>query len=255
MDRSEQREKQLKQLKTQCRTLLLLVPAVLRKCFPLPDGVQNFEDLPEYKEAVAKYQEFEAKDGVDYSCVLAYARELAGRYETTDKSMDDKAGSIITYLSGGTAIITFGALLSIKIDNTRTAILGLCALLSLIPFLCFTILAVRAALKVRRPQGAASLKEVPWAIEMAEHYKTKEQVELNLWLMYMPICTASLHRNECKAALVITAHRNYERALASLVFPVAVFIVSLALMIAFPSSAQQPTSSPYGPNQVAPSKP
>src|SRR5207249_4332507 len=95
----------------------------------------------DYKAALDFYRKFQQQEGVDYSGVLAYARDLYDRHDKTDKLLDEKADSIIKYLGGGSALVTFGALLSIKSDNTNSCILGLVVLVLLIPSL---VQAVRA---------------------------------------------------------------------------------------------------------------
>src|SRR5687768_10843568 len=91
-----ERERQFSQFKKNCRDFCMMIPTIWKKCFaPLANGVENFEGSPEYQAALAEYRQFEAKEDVDYSGVLTYARELADRYDKTDRALDDKADSII----------------------------------------------------------------------------------------------------------------------------------------------------------------
>src|SRR5579871_1263778 len=78
----------------------------------------------EYKAALEEYRGFQPQEGVDYAALIDYAKEQFERYEKTDRSLDEKANSIITYLGGGSAVITVGALLSVKTDTARGQLLG-----------------------------------------------------------------------------------------------------------------------------------
>src|SRR5580700_3974704 len=77
---------------------------------------EKIGDTKEYKDALAEYQKFKQSDDIDYDAVVTYARDLYASYEKTDRSHDDKADAIIRYLGGGSAIVTFGTLISIKSD-------------------------------------------------------------------------------------------------------------------------------------------
>lgn len=193
----------------------------------VPDD--DYEQSQDFKAALDFYRTFEQKDGVDYSGVIAYARELYDRYDRTDKTLDEKADSIIKYLGGGSALITFGALMSLRTENLWNTVLGIVALLCLLPSLACAILAVRKAIHVRRPRSSASLPDVKFACDMAEFPKTKENLDLNLWLIFHPICEAAYYRNLQKAKLVDSAHRLYLWAIGLLIVPVVGIVVCLAV--------------------------
>lgn len=187
----------------------------------------DYEQSEDYKSALNFYRDFEQKDGVDYSGIVDYARELYDRYDKTDKILDDKADSIIKYLGGGSALITFGALMSIKSENYWSSVFAIVALVSLLPSLVCALLAVRKAIHVRRPRSSASLPDVHFALEMAEYHKTKEKLNVNLWLIFYPICEAAYYRNLQKARLVESAHCLYLWAMGLLIVPV----VSIAICL------------------------
>jgi len=65
---------------------------------------------------------------------------------------------------------------------------------------------------------------------MAEYNKTKEETELNLWLIFYPICEAAYYRNLRKARLVDLAHKSYLWAMGLLVIPV--IGISVCLIVA-----------------------
>jgi hypothetical protein len=198
----------------------------------------DFEKHEDYKAALEYYKSFEHKDGIDYSVAIAYARERYDRLDKTDKTLDEKADSIIKYLGGGSALITFGALISVKADSWQISLLGLVALCSLMPSLFRAIRAVAYAIQGRRPRGSALTPDVKFAVEIAEHYKTKPEIELNLWLIFHPICEALIYRNMQKAKLVDSAHKWYKLAIGWLFGPVvgivACLIVALAVAMVQP---------------------
>ena len=197
----------------------------------------------EYRAALDFFKQFEKKPDVKYDWVLAYAKDLHERCGNTDKLLDDKADSIIKYLGGGSALLIFGALMSIKPEKPETCLLGLVALVSLIPSLLFAVLAMRAALRVRRPQSAATPPSVTKAIHLAESYATSEEAELNLILIYHPICEAYVHRNAVKAKHLQYAHKFYDRSLLWVFLPVVVICIVLAVQAFKPSSTPPATSS------------
>jgi phage anti-repressor protein len=189
----------------------------------------DYEKCAEYVAARDYYRSFQMQEGVDYGVVIDYARELSERHEKTDKALDEKADAIIKYLGGGSSLITFGALLSLKADTPQACALGMAALLSLIPSLYFAVRAVSAALHVRRPRASAIVPHVKFAVEMAEFNKTKEKTELNVWLIFHPICEAMFFRNLQKAKWVESAHNHYRKAIACLGVPVVV--ISCCLLV------------------------
>src|SRR5687767_2854389 len=88
----------------------------------------DYEKSPDYLEALEYYRKFKSQDGVHYDAAIDYAQKLHEGYEQTDKALDDKADSVIKYLGGGSALVAFGALLSIKADNQGSCILGIVAI-------------------------------------------------------------------------------------------------------------------------------
>lgn len=226
----------------------------------------NFEDSTEYKEAMQYYKKFTMKDGVDYTAAIAYAREIADRYEKTDKLLDEKADAIVKYLGGGTALVTFGALLSIKTDNWKSGTLAVVAFLSILPFLICTIWAVGAAIRARRPNAALTLPDIKFAVGMAE-YHTKPRIsfdeqgimfvncdairtdgkalETNLWLILFPICEAAYYRNIVKAKWVNDAFVYYHKSLKWLILPAVGVPVAVVAMMAIPDPPP-PSSPPSG---------
>ena len=180
----------------------------------------DYERHEDYAAALEYYKSFVHKEGIDYSVAITYAHERYDRLDKTDKTLDEKADSIIKYLGGGSALITFGALMSIKADSWQISLQGLVALCSLIPSLFCAFMAVRYAVQVRRPRSSALTPDVKFAVEIAEHYKTNPEIALNLWLIFHPICEALIYRNMLKSKLVDSAHRWYQWALGLLILPV-----------------------------------
>ena len=187
----------------------------------------DYQKSEEYQAALDYYRSFEAQEGVDYTVAIAYARELHERYEKTEQSLDDKADAIIKYLGGGSAAVTLGALVSIKLDTWKSTAAGAAALACLLPSLVYAVRAVRAAVQVRRPRSAASLPPVDYAVRIAEFYKTKDRIEPNLWLILHPLSEAAHYRNLLKAKSVEDAHGYYRQSIGLLIVP----IVGLTLVL------------------------
>lgn len=115
-------------------------------------------------------------------------------------------------------------------------------MLCLLPSLFFAVRAVGAAIHVRRPRASASMRPVAWAVEMCEFYKNEDDINLNIGMIYHPICEAMFFRNVQKAKWVDTAHRNYRRAIACLAVPV----VGLALCLWLVMGSLPPPKPPGG---------
>jgi flagellar basal body-associated protein FliL len=209
---------------------------------PIPD--EDYEKSDDFKAAMEFYRIFKPQDNVDYGEPVKFARELYERYENTGKLLDEKADSIIKYLGGGSALITFGALVSLKIDNQWSCTLGIVALVSLLPSLVCAFLAVSSAINARKPQTAATLPNVKFAVEMAEYYKKQDELEPNLWLIFYPLCEAALHRNLRKAKIVHNAHTWYKRSMWLLLIPVIAIAICLVGAAAFPIVSSKTTCSP-----------
>ena len=66
-----------------------------------------------------------------------------------------------------------------------------------------------------------------YAVKIAEYYKTPKEIELNLWLMFGPICEAYHFRNQRKAKLLKYAHWCYFGSIACLLVPMIVVASNL----------------------------
>jgi hypothetical protein len=197
----------------------------------------NYEDCAAYKEALEFYQNFSHQDDVDYSAVVMFSRELFERYDKTDKALDDKADSIVKYLGGGSAVITAGALLAIKYDTVTNCIFSMVAILCLVPSLIAAFLAVSHAIHVRHPRDVAHLPDVKKAVEIAEFNKNKEEIDINIWLIYFPICEALLFRNMQKAESVCEAHRYYRLSIGLLAVPILGLLLALGVNAVYLSNS------------------
>jgi hypothetical protein len=141
------------------------------------------------------------------------------------------------------AVLSLGAVLSVKVDTSRSVGLALAVLIAFVPSLYYAIRAVMTAVKVREPQGAATFPSVKFAVEMAEHHKVKEKLEVNLWLIFGPLCEAILRRNEKKAHYAKESHRFYVSCLKWTALPVGVIIAVLIFMLIFPPPVPAPPTS------------
>jgi hypothetical protein len=194
----------------------------------------DYTTSKQYKEAQEFFEKFKDTPGVDYAPVVEYAKTLQEWLASTDKTLDEKADSIIKYLSGGTALVTLAALLSIKFDSPKTnaVIFGLVVLLCLLPSLVCGMVSIYYAISVRIPQRAASLPQIPDAISIAEAYKTKGITELNIWLILNPICEVAYVRNMNKGKWLKWAHRFYLLSIAGLLVPLIGGVVCLICFLA-----------------------
>ncbi len=197
----------------------------------------DYSSSKDYNDAVDFFKNFEKKDKVEYGWIMKYAKDLQERFEKTDGKLDEKADSIIKYLGGGSALLTFGALVSIKPEKPETCLLGLIALVSLIPSLCFALLAVQAALRVRSPQSAATPPPLTKAVHLAENYASAEEAELNLVLICHPICEAYAYRNKQKSDDLRRAHEFYAQSLLFVLIPVITISAALVYLALKPPSA------------------
>jgi len=209
----------------------------------------DHEETEAWNEAVDYYKAFEQKDNVDYTEAIAHVRQLYERHDKAEKLLDEKADAIIKYLGGGSALITFGALLSIKTDTVTSAVMGLCIILSFLPSLIFGILAIQHAIKVRRPHTAALPPDARYAVTICEHYQTKDKIAPNLWLTLHPLCVAASYRNMLKAKWVEDAYRYYKWAMFLLIVPIFTIAISLAIIAVVkaqepPKSGQRETQPP-----------
>ncbi len=198
----------------------------------------DFQTSPEYLEAVEFWKSFSEKDGVEYDGVITYARELHERYDKTEKLLEAKAESVIKYLGGGSALLTLGALASLRTDTREACIVGATAIFSLLPSLCFAVAAISAAINVSMPRAAATLQTVEFAVSMAEYHKTKKKAELDLMLLLHPICETLHYRNLKKAQFVELAQRKYIWAMRCLLIPLAtvpICLIVLAIYLYSPS--------------------
>ena len=191
-----------------------------------PDPELEAGTEAKYVEAVNYFQTFEPDPRVDYTPTVAYMKDLHERLQSTDRLLDEKADSIIKYLGGGSAVITVGALFSLKTDSRQAMYLGAVIVLTLLPSLVYAIAAIVCAVAVRRPRGSTTLPDVPFAIKVAHFYR-KEFVDINQWLILHPMNEAMLFRNFQKAKEVERAHRNYTRAMSALAVPVLSVAVAL----------------------------
>lgn len=188
---------------------------------------EDYTTSTDYTSALEYYRKFERIEGVDYSAAIVYAQELRDRYDKNDDTLDEKADSIIKYLGGGSALVTFGALLSIRPESHLSCILTLVATACMTPTLLLAIRSVSFAIKVRAPRDLAGLPPISYAVKMAEHYKVEDHVKINLWLIFHPLCEAAHHRNLLKATLLRKAHNYYRLAMTFLLLPVCGIIISL----------------------------
>lgn len=185
----------------------------------------NLDEEPSYIAAVDYFKEFNAKEDADYSLVIEYMKLLYERLQAGEKVLEEKADALVKYLGGGTVLATFGSIWAFKSDSkTSLEITGL-TLSCLLPAFYFAVTTIRRATKVREPDVAVTLPASDFPIKCVEHYSKKEVAQINVWLIYHPMCAACLLRNERKAELLKSAHRNYTLLMFSLVLPIVMMTI------------------------------
>lgn len=195
------------------------------------DTNDNYEEDPDYLAAKKHYHELQLQDGVSYDEVVKFAKEMFERSDNTDKSLDEKADSIVKYLGGGTTVVTLTALLSFKTDTPNAMILGIVAGFCLVPSMVAAILAIVYAVRSRRPRAAGGFPRGRWAFEMADFYKEEKKISTLIWLILLPICEAAHFRGAQKAKLVKRAHVCYMWAITLLLVPLIGSATALISML------------------------
>ena len=193
---------------------------------------KKIEEEEEYKTALEYFNGFSAKPDTDYTLAINYLMGLYDRLQATEKLLEEKADSLIKYLGGGTALITFGTLISLKLDSKASLIVSGVMMLSLLPALIYGIYTILRAIKVRAPSKSFMPAEVNFAINCVNHYPTKEMTHINIWLIYHPVCAAYLIRNNRKSALLQAAHSYYAALMKCLLIPLIALPVC-TLILAF----------------------
>jgi len=166
---------------------------------------------PKYKEAITFKASFEPLEKVDYEWVNKYAEYTYQQLHGTFKYIDEKADSIIKYLSGGTAIVAIAAVANVTSDNAVLVLLLLPA------FLC-ALFAIFLASSVRVPSPTTAPPDVKTAIDYADAYDVQGQATfLGLW---HATCEGLAIVNERKAEKVMLATRFYVASIALLIVPI-----------------------------------
>jgi hypothetical protein len=202
-----------------------------------PAKPPNFEESEGYIERLEYYRKFEPvrsddeNEKVDYSPVVDWSKELWSALERTETALDEKADAVVKYLGGGTALLSLGVLFGVKLDTSRASLFALITLASAAPAILCAIRAISFAIAGRNPSESATLTKLDKAIEIANYYKKKEYIEINLWLMLHPVSYVLLQRNGYKAELVQKAYLYYERALKLLVIPFVAFLGCLTFYV------------------------
>lgn len=197
--------------------------------WPRGQRAPNYLDHPDYQKAVGYRKEWSPTEGVAYDWVCAYAQVTYGWLHDAFNNLDDKADSIVRHLSGGTGLLTLGAIGFISQSGLNAAI----ALLAL-PALVCALQAIRVAISVRRPTATTSPPSVEGAVRYAESYGAQAQATfLGQWHE----CSEGLALVVAeKARLVRAAYGWYLTALVLLLLP---FVGGAVLKLSVPPSTGQ----------------
>src|SRR5579884_3270143 len=117
-----------------------------------------------HKQAVAFMENFHAKEGVDYSWIIDYAKLLWDERNAQYKMLDEKADSIIKYLGGGLGLFSLGVLAKVDPANAYLIIWAL-------PAVICALLSLYFATKARGPNPVPTLPPVETATSYAEKEK------------------------------------------------------------------------------------
>ncbi len=90
-----ERAKSREELVDQVRAYQQKVTGWLNQTLPFWRKDDDYTESGEYQIALEAYQQFKKAEEVEYSPVVTYARDLYDRCDKSDKSLDEKADSII----------------------------------------------------------------------------------------------------------------------------------------------------------------
>jgi hypothetical protein len=180
---------------------------------------EDYHDHPEYKKAQAFRLTFAPGEG-DYAWLIDYAK---ARYEAMNRifqTLDEKADSLIKYLGGGTALVTFGTLAGVNFFNAWLPF-------ALLPSVVCAVVAVSWAISARTPTPVPNMPSVPSIQGYQPYFKERAEAALvSSW----EECAVSLELiNQTKAKKVTRAGRWYFWSLAFLLIPLVVWPASVLL--------------------------
>lgn len=147
-----------------------------------------------------------------YDVVIEYLKEQYKHLQDRDGSLDDKAETIIKLLGSGTAIISFGTLLSLKLETNNSIWIAIVIIASLIPTIILSGFALYRAVKTREPRETAALPDVTFAINCVHSYESANSSSINIWLILHPICIQIGLRIIHKSNELTKAYWNYKAA-------------------------------------------
>jgi hypothetical protein len=132
-----------------------------------PDRRIQFD--PEYQKAHAFKNSFRpTKSPEEYRWVAEYAKFVLGQFQSAERTLDEKAESVMKLFGGGTGLLTLGAIVNLpKISVPTMVVLGIALILALFAML--------AAAWVRAPRQSYLPPSVAWALAYAEKYEAASE--------------------------------------------------------------------------------
>lgn len=134
------------------------------------DKQNNQPGLGDEVAAKKLADEWVPTDGVGYEWVFKYAMDRYASMHSAFKELEDKAASIVTYLTSGVGILTIGALAAIAEGKIDKSVLK-CSL----PAIGCAVAALVCALLSRRTMSTYYLPPIDGAMQLANHAITEER--------------------------------------------------------------------------------
>jgi len=147
-----------------------------------PDLAAIAEASTEVREALHFNDAPDLKVGKDYKWVVAHAKEQYARAMAHFKMVDEKASTLVGYLSGSLGVMILGLIGTVAVDKLN-AIVGLLSLPSFMVGLTALILAILARRPFRTMYGGPP---IPWAAQaagMSPDDGPGEAAGLGLWAL------------------------------------------------------------------------
>jgi len=177
---------------------------------------------PRLEERHARALEFtEASkplEAVNYKWLADYAKLLWDEQKKVFATLDDKAESIVRYLSGGTGLFAFGLLAKVSVTNQHIAV---CA----VPALGCALVAILLAMLTKKPMAFPRLPPVRQAKTYADFYKQEEAAIGSFLGQWNLACEEAEIACEKKARLLGWAMIASYVSLALLLLPIAVALL------------------------------
>ena len=158
---------------------------------------------------------FVPRPGTDYDWVYAYAKDRFAQTLAAFKDLEDKAASTITYLGGGTGLVSLGAVLSFSEGKISPVTVAACFVPLVLAGVSLVLATIsRWTAEVHYPP---SIRD---AVKFAEHAATATDARAMLAVVIHEGDAATMATLSEKARLVEWSLRCKTAAIAAMLLPV-----------------------------------